>query len=276
MELTKIKENKTFGGWTQYFEHDSEVTKTKMKFSCYLPCAIEELESCIIWLSGLTCTEENFITKAGAQKVLSGSKTMIICPDTSPRGLELPNEHDSYDFGSGAGFYVNATSEGYENHYQMYDYIRGEIVDLLESHFGVTKLSIMGHSMGGHGALILGLKEGSVFKSISAFSPIVNPSRCPWGQKALEGYLGADRSKWIEYDATELINTGIKSENPILIDQGLADEFLEKELLTDNFVKACSNNNQALEVRFQEGYDHSYFFISTFIEDHIKFHQKYL
>ena len=271
MSYEILKSHKTFDGKTIFCEHESQSTKTKMKFSAFLPT--EKVESAIIWLSGLTCNEENFITKAGAQKFLAGTKTMIICPDTSPRGLNLPNEHESYDFGSGAGFYVNATTDGYKDHYQMYDYIK-EIVSLLKNDFGASKISISGHSMGGHGALILGLREG--FESVSAFSPIVNPINCPWGQKALTGYLGENKDSWKEYDACELVLAGYKSKSPLYIDQGSADEFLEKELLSQNLQEACNSKGQELILNFRDGYDHSYYFISTFIEDHIKFHLKHL
>lgn len=271
--MRKVKENKTFGGHTRYFEHESDVVKTPMKFSTFFPR--ENVENCIIWLSGLTCTEENFITKSGVQKYLSDTKTMVLCPDTSPRGLELDKEHDSYDFGSGAGFYLNAATFGYKDHYKMYDYVAKELITLAKEKFGIKKFSISGHSMGGHGALILGLRE-QVFESVSAFSPIVNPVESPWGKKAFTGYLGEDESLWKSYDATELIKSGKKHSSKILIDQGLSDEFLEKELLTRNFKTACSKNGQDVEINFREGYDHSYFFISTFIESHIQFHLEML
>lgn len=274
MEL--LKENKTFDGSTKVFEHDSTCTKTKMKFSAFMPCDASEIETCIIWLSGLTCNEDNFITKAGAQKFLANTKTMIVCPDTSPRGLDLPGEHDSYDFGSGAGFYVNATTDGYKDHYQMYDYISKELTNLLSENFGIKKFSIMGHSMGGHGALVLGLKEQDLFKSVSAFSPIVNPTKCPWGRKALAGYLGSNESDWASYDATELINSGTKRKDTLFIDQGSSDEFFEKELLTENLVKAAKEHDQEVVVKYREGFDHSYFYISSFIEEHIAFHLKAL
>ena len=272
MKINEIKAVKNFEGYTKYFEHQSEITKTKMAFSTFLPS--EKPENAIIWLSGLTCTEENFITKAGAQSHLKNSDTMIICPDTSPRGLDLPGEHDSYDFGSGAGFYVNALTDGYKNHYRMYDYIKLEIVSILKNHFKVKNISIMGHSMGGHGALILGLREKHLFKSVSAFSPIVNPLNSPWGQKALKGYLGEEMKDADLYDATELIKKGIKRENSIFIDQGTSDEFLEENLLTKNLENACAETGQKLHVKYREGYDHSYFYISTFMSEHIEFHQK--
>jgi S-formylglutathione hydrolase len=270
-----LKKHKTFGGETQFFEHESKTTDTKMKFSCFVPGGAP-VDSALIWLSGLTCNEENFITKAGAQKWLKNTKTMIICPDTSPRGTDLPGEHETYDFGSGAGFYLNATTQGYKDHYNMYDYIVKDIVAILKKEFDVDKISIFGHSMGGHGALVLGLREPDLFKSISAFSPIVNPVAVEWGRKAFKGYLGKEMKGAEKYDATELMNHGAKSKNTILIDQGTNDEFLDKHLKPENFVKACKKAGQKLELRMQEGYDHSYYFISSFLEDHIKFHLKAL
>lgn len=271
MNITTTKSQKTFEGHTHFYEYDSPITKTKMKFSTFIPNS-DKVENAIIWLSGLTCNEENFITKAGAQNYLKSSNTMIICPDTSPRGLELAGEHESYDFGSGAGFYVNATTDGYKDHYQMYDYISKEIVNILKEHFDIKKISIMGHSMGGHGALVLGLRENELFESISAFSPIVNPVNSPWGQKAFKGYLGDDSSEYQKYDATELIKNGQKHKNKILIDQGTSDEFLEEQLLSSNIVTAATKAGQDISLNMREGYDHSYYFISTFIGQHIDFH----
>lgn len=268
MHIEQIKKNKTFEGETCFYKHSSAATKTDMSFSTFEPEG--QINSAIIWLSGLTCTEENFITKSGIQKLLSGTKTMVICPDTSPRGLELDQEHESYDFGSGAGFYLNATTPGYRDHYNMYDYISVDLIQILKSHFKVEKISIMGHSMGGHGALVLGLNEVDLFSSVSAFSPIVNPSECAWGRKAFKGYLGQDSSE--KYDATNLIRNKLSRKDKILIDQGLSDEFLEKELLTERFVQACKESEQELQVNYREGYDHSYFFISTFLEDHVTHH----
>lgn len=274
--MLKLKKNKSFGGETCIFEHDSVSTKTKMKFSCFLPTDVEQLDSCIIWLSGLTCNEENFITKAGAQKVLAGSKTMILCPDTSPRGLNLLNEHESYDFGSGASFYVNATTEGYSDHYQMYDYIARELPALLKNEFKISKISLIGHSMGGHGAVVIGLREPEIFKSISAFAPILHPIMCPWGQKAFNGYLGENSTAWIEYDATELLLAGVKRADEIMIDQGLDDEFYPEQLLTERFEQVALAQGQKLRLRYLEGYDHSYYTIASFIEDHLNFHLKAL
>jgi S-formylglutathione hydrolase len=269
-----LKTHKSFDGLTQFWSHNSLETKTEMKFSTFIPEG--EVKGCLIWLSGLTCTEENFITKAGAQKFLAQSQLMVISPDTSPRGLNLPFEHDSYDFGSGAGFYVDAKTEGYKDHYRMDSYIIKEIYPLIQNHFKIKNVSIAGHSMGGHGALVLALRNPSLFKSVSAFSPIVNPMKAPWGIKAFSGYLGSDQKVWSQYDTCQLLSCGHLHPCPILIHQGSKDEFLERELLTNNFIIAATESKQAHEVKMCPDYDHSYYFISTFMEEHIKHHEKYL
>lgn len=214
------------------------------------------------------------MTKAGAQKYLAQEKLMVICPDTSPRGLNLPAEHESWDFGSGASFYLDAKTPGYKDHYLMETYVAKELRDLILTQFGVpsNSIAISGHSMGGHGALTLGLKHPEKFCSISAFSPIVHPIQCPWGIKAFQGYLGSDQTVWAQHDATELIKNGSRHSHGVLIDQGSADEFLEKQLLTEHLSAACKKSGQALDLHYREGYDHSYYFISTFIESHIQFH----
>ncbi len=272
MKIEIKKRHHSFGGETQFASHFSETIGLNMNFSYHLPCSASEVENCIVFLSGLTCTEENFISKSGVQKYLKGTKTMVLCPDTSPRNLNIEGVKDSYDFGEAASFYVNATQAPYEKHYQMYDYIVNDIHQLVKDHFGVNKIGISGHSMGGHGALIIGLRNPDKFSSLSAFSPIVNPSECPWGQKALSGYLGNDQKTWNNYDACKLVENNNIFPKKILIDQGTNDQFLEKELLTENFIKLCDKKNQSCEVRMQKDYDHSYYFISTFIEDHIKHH----
>jgi S-formylglutathione hydrolase len=269
-----LKSHKTFEGKTEFWSHQSRETKTEMKFSTFIPNG--KIKGCLIWLSGLTCTDENFITKAGAQRSLSQNGLMVICPDTSPRGLNLPGEHDSYDFGSGAGFYIDATTEGYSDHYRMNSYIKSELVNIIKDYFKVEKISISGHSMGGHGALIIGLKNPTLFNSISAFSPIVNPIVVPWGQKAFDGYLGNDQLLWKNADSVELLKSGHNHKNKILIHQGLSDEFLDTQLKTINFIKVAEEFSQKNEVIFCEGYDHSYYFISTFIEDHIKHHASFI
>ncbi len=269
-----LKQHQCFGGTVRFNEHESDVTQTKMNFSTFIPDG--KVKGCLVWLSGLTCTDENFMAKAGAQKYLSDAGLMVICPDTSPRGLNLPGEHDSSDFGSGAGFYVDATTEGYKNHYKMYSYIAEELHTLIQKNFS-DNISIFGHSMGGHGALILGLREKNKYKSISAFAPITNPLESPWGQKAFHGYLGPNKSDWEKYDATSLLKSGLNHSAEILIDQGTLDPFLSERLLTKNILEASRvAGKQKINLRFQEGYDHSYYFISTFIADHIHFHAKHL
>ncbi len=272
--MLKNKFYKTFEGETAFWVHDSKSTQTPMKFSTFIPAG--EVRGCLIWLSGLTCNEENFITKAGAQKYLAEHKLMCMAPDTSPRGLNLPGEHDSYDFGSGAGFYLNAKTPGYKDHYCMEDYIVNELYEVIQTQFDVKNISLFGHSMGGHGALSLGLKNPNKFKSLSAFSPITYPSQTPWGQKAFKGYLGENLKDWEAYDSTVMMQNNLRHPNPIMIHQGTNDEFLEKELSYSNFLKICSEKGQKLEAHLCEGYDHSYYFISTFIEKHIVHHAQYL
>ena len=268
-----LKSHKNFSGEVRFWEHSSKITRTPMKFSTYTPAA--PVKGALIWLSGLTCTDENFMSKAGAQKYLSENSLMLICPDTSPRGLTLPGEHESYDFGSGAGFYINATTPGYRDHYRMYDYIADEIYSILKNDFHIgNNISIFGHSMGGHGALVIGLREKDKFKSISAFSPIANPVESGWGRKAMQGYLGDNRNEWLSYDATELIKVGKSHPETLLIDQGTQDEFLETQLLPQNLVNACKVAKQGCELRMRDGYDHSYYFIATFVSEHIAFHAR--
>ncbi|MBC7466503.1 MAG: S-formylglutathione hydrolase [Bdellovibrio sp.] len=273
--MKTLKQHQSFNGMVKFNEHDSYTTGTKMAFSTFVPNT--KVKGCLIWLSGLTCTDENFMAKAGAQKYLAENNLMVICPDTSPRGLKLPHEHDHWDFGAGASFYVDATTAGYKDHYKMHSYIGSELYTLVQKEFGVEdRISISGHSMGGHGALTIGLRDQDRFKSISAFSPIVNPTQCPWGHKAFAGYLGDDKSKWAAYDASEMIRSGKSHKKEILIDQGSADNFLKEQLLTNNIIEAANGTNQKLKVRMQEGYDHSYYFIATFIEDHIRFHASHM
>ncbi len=275
--MQNLKTHKSFNGKTQFWAHDSVSTKTKMKFSTFIPDG--NVSGCVIWLSGLTCTDENFITKAGAQKSLAELGLMVMCPDTSPRGLNLPQEHESWDFGSGASFYVDATTPGYKDHYRMETYIVDELHQLIQKEFKIPagKISIFGHSMGGHGALTLGLRHPQKFASVSAFSPIVHPSKAPWGEKAFKGYFGDDTKEWALHDATELVKAGKRHPQSILVDQGGDDEFLAKgQLLTPDLAAACKEAGQKLELHMREGYDHSYYFISTFVENHIKFHAQVL
>jgi S-formylglutathione hydrolase len=267
--MEAFKSFKCFEGMVKYWKHASSSTGTEMTFSTFIPSG--ELKGAVIWLSGLECNHENFMTKAGAQKHLSDAGLMVICPDTSPRGLNLPNEHESYDFGSGAGFYVNATTPGYRDHYRMYDYVTKEIYGLLSSQFGIKEgtISISGHSMGGHGALVIGLREPTKFARISAFSPIVNPSNVPWGEKAFSGYLGDDRESWKMYDACELVAAGHTHPKEIVIIQGTADPFLSTQLFPGRFEVVCAGK-QNLSLKLRDGYDHGYYFISSFVDNLLK------
>lgn len=279
MTLKTISQNKSFGGTQGVYSHDSTETGTSMRFGVYLPPAAEKGPVPVLfWLSGLTCTEENFIVKAGAQRIAAELGIAIVTPDTSPRGLNYPNEAASYDFGIGAGFYVDATEAPWSTGYRMYSYVTHELFALVGSSFAVdtVRAGIFGHSMGGHGALTIGLKNPSQFKTISAFSPIVSPTRCPWGEKALTGYLGADRSAWADYDATLLVKKHGWRGPALLVDQGTADQFLEGQLKPELLTAACADAGVPLKLRMQPGYDHSYFFIATFIEDHLKHHAAHL
>ena len=272
--MQKLKSHKSFGGHTAFWSHESRETKTTMKLASFVPDG--PVHGCLIWLSGLSCTEENFITKAGAQRYLAEHGLMVVAPDTSPRGLHLPGEHDAYDFGSGAGFYLDARTPGYEQHYRMESYIVRELVPLIHDRFKTSKLGIFGHSMGGHGALTLGLKYPALFASISAFAPIVNPCVVPWGIKAFQGYLGEDRALWREHDCCELMQSGRRHPGSILIHQGTHDEFLETQLLTPNFEAAANTAHQDHAVIYAAGYDHSYYFVSSFMAEHIQHHGRTL
>nr|WP_298410720.1 S-formylglutathione hydrolase [uncultured Halomonas sp.] len=275
--IEQVSANKCFGGWLKRYKHYARALDCEMTFSIYLPPQAEQGKVPLLWwLSGLTCTDENFMQKAGAQRVAAELGMAIVCPDTSPRGLDLPGEHDSYDFGSGAGFYVNATQEPWSKHYRMYDYVNEELASVVRQHFPVNgRESISGHSMGGHGALIMALRQPGRYASVSAFSPVVNPSEVPWGQKAFSNYLGDDRGKWTQYDACELVAKGA-SRQPLFIDQGEDDNFLEEQLKPEHLEAACEKRDHPLTLRRQPGYDHSYYFIATFIEEHLRYHAKHL
>nr|XP_018900967.1 PREDICTED: S-formylglutathione hydrolase [Bemisia tabaci]XP_018900969.1 PREDICTED: S-formylglutathione hydrolase [Bemisia tabaci] len=274
-----------FGGYQKIYTHDSRELKCSMKFAVYLPPQCEDSKVPVIyWLSGLTCNEQNFIQKAGAQRLAAEYGYIIVCPDTSPRNCHIPGEDESWDFGTGAGFYVDATQKPWSEHYRMYSYVTSELPEVIEKHFpvNVERQSIMGHSMGGHGALICALKNPGKYRTVSAFAPICNPSSCPWGRdKALPRYLGGDpktpHPNWAEYDATELVKKYNGPPLQILIDQGAADNFLKDgQLLPLNFVNASKDSLVSVIYKQQAGYDHSYFFIATFIEDHFKHHSKFL
>jgi len=249
-----------------------------MDFSVFLPGqAGSKAVPVLYWLSGLTCTDQNFVTKAGAQKYAADSGIALVIPDTSPRGDTVPDEPDRYDLGKGAGFYINAIQTPWSQHYHMFDYVIRELPELIEKNFPVIPglRSISGHSMGGHGALICSLKNPRMFQSVSAFAPICNPVVCTWGQGCLGAYLGDDKNLWKEYDATELIRSGADS-LPLFIDQGMNDEFLDNQLYPGNLESACNDRNIKLTLRMQEGYDHSYYFIASFIGEHVAYHAERL
>lgn len=268
--------HRCFGGVLGYYEHQSETTNCPMRFSVFVPNqALDAKRPAVFFLSGLTCTEDNFTTKAGAYRAAAEHGLVVIAPDTSPRGDDVADA-EGYDIGKGAGFYLDATQEPWSNHYKMESYLTQEFYQLVIKRFPVDddRIGIMGHSMGGHGALTLWQRHPALFKSVSAFAPICAPTQCPWGQKVFPQYLGADQSRWAEYDATELMKQqgDASGKPPILIDQGTADQFLAEQLHPYFFAEACKQVGQPLKLRMQEGYDHSYFFIQSFIADHLRHH----
>ena len=277
--MKQIETVKECGGYLNRYVHDSLVCDCEMTFSVYLPPQAESKKvPALYWLSGLTCTDDNARTKAGAQRFAANYGIAVVFPDTSPRGEQVDDKPDRYDLGQGAGFYVNATRRPWSNHYQMYDYVTIEMPELIEQNLPLIPgvKSVSGHSMGGHGALICALKNPDSFRSVSAFAPIANPVTCSWGQDCFGLYLGDNKSAWEAYDATCLIESGARV-GDILIDQGDADEFLhEGQLLPDNLQTACDAYGQPCTIRMQPGYDHSYHFIASFIGDHIEYHAKYL
>ena len=279
MNLQLISSQSSFGGALQRIRHRSESNQCDMIFSIFLPPQVSAGENVpvLYWLSGLTCNDENFMQKAGAQRIAAELGIAIVTPDTSPRGDEVPDDPDgAYDMGLGAGFYVDATQQPWAKNYQMYSYISEELPALIQSHFAVTdRAAICGHSMGGHGALMIALKNAGNYVSVSAFSPIVSPMLCPWGDKALSHYLGNDRTRWAAYDSCLLLDQA-EIQLPMLIDQGTSDEFLEAQLKTELLTARLDAMAYPATVRMQQGYDHSYYFIATFIEDHLRFHAKYL
>ena len=273
-----ISEYFCFGGNVQFYKHRSSTCNSEMRFSVYQPPQVQTDRIPVLYfLSGLTCTEENFMVKAGAQQFATKYGLMLVVPDTSPRNTGIPGEDDDWDFGTGAGFYVDATQDPWKSHYQMYSYVTQELPELIAANFPVLpdRQSIFGHSMGGHGALVCVLKNPDHYRSVSAFAPIVAPMQCPWGQKAFSNYLGEDQGLWRSYDATELIETSTWH-HPILIDQGAADQFLEQQLMPQRFEQACTRAGKLLTLRMQTGYDHSYYFIASFMEDHIRHHAEAL
>ena len=277
MMIENVSQTKVFGGWHKQYTHESSSLNCQMRFAMFLPPNATKSHPVpvLYWLSGLTCSDENFMQKAGAFRMAAELGIAIVAPDTSPRGEGVADD-ENYDLGQGAGFYLNATQAPWSQHYFMYDYITKELPAIIENNFPVSDVkSISGHSMGGHGALTIGLKNAAQYRSISAFSPISNPIQCPWGQKAFTAYLGTDIENWKQYDASELLKQG-PSPLAILVDQGDADGFLSEQLKPELLVAAANKHDSELTLRMQPGYDHSYYFISSFIDDHLNFHAKYL
>ena len=277
MTIKNVSKNKVFDGWHAQYTHDSAVLNCNMRFAIFQPPNVTRSHQVpvLYWLSGLTCSDENFMQKAGALRIAAKLNIAIVVPDTSPRGEEVA-DNENYDLGKGAGFYLNAIQAPWSRHYQMYDYITRELPAIIEKNFPVSGVkSISGHSMGGHGALIIGLKNAQQYRCVSAFSPISNPMQCPWGQKAFSAYLGNDTESWKQYDACELLKAG-KAQLPVLIDQGDKDNFLTEQLKPESLLAAAKVHKSVVEFHLRSGYDHSYFFISSFIEDHLNFHAKHL
>ena len=282
--LEEIGSNLSFGGQQLRYRHHSNILNCDMTFSIYLPPQAKQASVPVLyWLSGLTCSDENFVTKAGAQQHAAEYGIAIVCPDTSPRGEGVPDDEESaYDFGLGAGFYINATEQPWATHYQMYDYVVEELPALINAEFPVdgSKVAISGHSMGGHGALTVALKNPERYCSVSAFSPICSPINCPWGQKALSKYIGDEsQGHWNSQDTVELVKTAddqLKQSMPVLVDQGDADNFLAEQLNTQLLIDTAEQVGFPMQIRFQSDYDHSYFFIASLIGEHIRFHSNYL
>ncbi|MDE3736209.1 MULTISPECIES: S-formylglutathione hydrolase [Pseudomonas] len=279
MTLEIVSSNKSFGGWHKRYRHRSTSLNCDMVFAVYLPPQAEQGEKLpvLYWLSGLTCTDENFMQKAGAQRLAAELGLIIVAPDTSPRGADVPGDPDNaWDFGLGAGFYLNATQEPYARHYRMHDYVVHELPALIEANFPVSeRRGISGHSMGGHGALVCALRNPGRYQSLSAFAPISNPMACPWGEKAFGRYLGEDRTRWREWDASVLLAEA-SERLPILVDQGDRDDFLANQLKPEALQAAAKAAGHPLTLRLQPGYDHSYYFIASFVGDHLRHHAEAL
>jgi S-formylglutathione hydrolase len=274
---TEVSAYRCLDGWQRFFRHQAAATASEMRFSLYLPPqAGSESVPLVIYLAGLTCTEETFPMKAGAQRIAAELGLALLSPDTSPRAVRLPGDDASYDFGLGAGFYLDATEAPWSAHYRMYSYVARELPELVVRHFPVDgeRLGICGHSMGGHGALTIGLKHPERFQTVSALAPIAAPMQCPWGQKAFSRYLGPDPEAWRAYDATALVDSlpGGGAPAPLLVDQGLDDEFLTNQLKPELLEAACRRTGYPLTLRRHPGYGHGYYFVSTFIEDHLRHH----
>jgi S-formylglutathione hydrolase len=279
--METIAEHACFGGTIGFYRHASAANNCDMQFSVFRPPQSSNGPVPVVtYLAGLTCTEETFMIKAGAQRIAADLGLMLVAPDTSPRGDDVPDDPDgAYDFGLGAGFYLNATEAPWNRNFHMYDYLTKELPELLFASFpgDRDRQGVTGHSMGGHGALTLGLKNPDTYKSISAFAPICSPVNCPWGQKALGNYLGPEQSAWGDYDATELVKSlETMPAHKILVDQGLADQFLEQQLHPHLLEAACADKGVALELRRHDGYDHGYYFIATFMEEHLRHHAEIL
>ena len=278
-DLAQTDAHICFGGEQLQFTHQSAACKCPMTFSIYLPPQAKNGKVPMVWwLSGLTCTDQNFVTKAGAQGFAAELGIAIVCPDTSPRGDDVPDDPESaYDFGLGAGFYVNATQAPWSANYHMYDYVVEELPALINQGFAVdgARAAISGHSMGGHGALTIALKNPDKYQSVSAFAPIVSPLNCPWGEKALGNYIGADRADWAQYDTCALVSSA-QTHLPVLVDQGTADNFLQEQLKTELLIEASDKAGYPMQIRYQDGYDHSYFFIASYIAEHLEFHARFL
>jgi S-formylglutathione hydrolase len=278
MALEQVAAHRCFGGTQGFYRHASAETGTPMRFAVFVPPqASSGPRPVLYFLSGLTCTEENFTTKAGAQRRAAELGLVLVMPDTSPRGTDLPGEHESWDFGSGAGFYVDATEEPWSLNYRMYSYVTRELPALVAESFPVeaSQAGLFGHSMGGHGALVAALRNPAAWRSVSAFAPIVAPMHCPWGQKALSAYLGPDRARWRAYDSCALIEDGHRVP-AILVDQGMEDPFVDQQLQPGRLEAACRDAGIPLTLRRQAGYDHSYYFLSSFVEDHLDWHAERL
>lgn len=277
MTIENVSQAKVFGGWHKQYTHQSVRLNCTMRFAIFLPPKASKNNPVpvLYWLSGLTCTDENFMQKAAAFRRAAELGIAIVAPDTSPRGDDVADD-EGYDLGKGAGFYLNATQEPWSRHYHMYDYVVDELPALIEANFPVSSIrSISGHSMGGHGALTIGLKNSDKYRSISAFSPISNPMQAPWGQKAFNAYLGNEFEAWRQYDASELLKKA-QAKLPILVDQGDADSFMVEQLKPEVLIASAQEHDSDVEVRIQPGYDHSYYFISSFIDEHLEFHASYL
>jgi len=275
--MQKTETVKEFGGWLSRYVHTSEYCNCEMTFSIYLPAQAEtQAVPVLYWLSGLTCTDDNFRVKAGAQRYAAEHGIALVIPDTSPRGSDVPDVSDCYSLGKGAGFYIDATQPPWNKNYKMYSYITKELPALIEKNFPVSdRKSISGHSMGGHGALICALKNPKMYQSVSAFSPVCHPTECAWGRDIFQHYLGNDKFKWEEYDACHLIEKNPHT-IPILIDQGTNDEFLDEQLMIKKLQYVCETNKYPLDLKMRADYDHSYHFIATFIGDHIRYHSDML